>query len=190
MQNTRGWESRTARYGAVILGVSAIVAVWSVQPLGAQSLGLIKGHVPVEGGPPYTQQSVQARDIQTREIVATAEVDENTAEYELTSLPEGVYFVDLVDGDGGVLCSEGPFKIAGDQVLHEAQDLCGDRSPWFWRLLAVAAGATTTGFVVSGGTTPTTICHEGGTATVESEQIPEHLSHGDSLGACPASPSR
>ena len=91
------------RYGTVILGLSAILAVWGVRPLGAQSIGLISGHARPQAGQPYTQHSVQARDIHTGEIVATSKLDENTAEYELASLPEGSFLVDLLDSDGGVL---------------------------------------------------------------------------------------
>ena len=102
------------RYGTVILGLSAILAVWGVRPLGAQSIGLISGHARPQAGQPYTQHSVQARDIHTGEIVATSKLDENTAEYELASLPEGSFLVDLLDSDGGVLAG---FKGSSQHVL-------------------------------------------------------------------------
>ena len=52
-------------------------------------------------------------------------------------------------------------------------------------------------FAVSGSSADkTTVCHlagksgKGVTITVANQAIPTHLSHGDALGACDASPSR
>lgn len=34
-----------------------------------------------------------------------------------------------------------------------------------------------------------TICHKGNTNVVDEDAVATHLAHGDTLGACPASPS-
>ena len=192
MHDTRGWKGKRLRYGAAIIGAFALIVSGGVRPLGGQTLGLISGHVRVETDQPDTRLSVQARDIKTGEVVATSEVDEKTAEYELASLPEGSFLVELVDRGGDVFCTEGPFEIAGDRLLYESQNIaCSDSGPRWWvPFLAAAAAGTTTG-VIAGGSSPSpTICHEGGTVVVEKNPLPGHLSHGDFLGACPASPSR
>ena len=182
---------RVERCVTLILAVSAIVAAWGVRPLGAQGLGLTSGRVlPACVDRSDTRLWVQARDIQTGEIVATSEVDENTAAYELASLPEGSYLLELVDEKGNVLCTEGPVEITADRVLYEARTIGPDVSRWWVPLLAATAAGTTTGVIVGGSSPPQPICHQGGTVTVEQDALPGHLSHGDSLGACPASPSR
>ena len=91
---------------------------------------------------------------------------------------------------GNVLCTEGPVEITEALVLYEARNIGPDTSRWWVPFLAAAAAGTTTGVILGGSSPPTTICHEGGTVTVEENALPGHLSHGDSLGACPASPSR
>ena len=53
-----------------------------------------------------TRLLVQARDIQTGQVVATSDVDESTAEYELASLPEGSYLLELIGFDVAVLCTD------------------------------------------------------------------------------------
>lgn len=179
------------RYGAAIIGAFALIVGWGVQPLGAQSFDLIGGRVlPACVDRSDTRLFVQARGIQTGEVVATSEVDEKTAEYELPSLPEGSYLLELVDETGNVLCTEGPVEITEARVLYEARNIGPDDSRWWVPFLAAAAAGTTTGVIVGGSSPPQPICHEGGTVAVEREALPGHLSHGDSLGACPASPSR
>ena len=190
MQDTRGWRGKRLHYGAAIIGTFALIVGWGVRPLGGQSLGLISGQVRAQVDESDTRLLVQARDIQTGEVVATSEIDEKTAEYELALLPEGSYLVELVGRDSDVLCTEGPFEIATDRLLYEAQNIACNGSRWWVPFLAAAAAGTTTGVVVGGSSSPQPICHEGGTVTVEQDALPGHLSHGDSLGACPASPSR
>ena len=197
--DTRDWERRALRCGTAILGAFAVAVMvgWGVRPLGAQGRGLISGHAQTQAGRPCTPHLVQAQDIQTGEIVATSEIDENTAEYELASLPEGSFLVELVDhDDGAVLRTIGPFEIVADRVYEDRNIGCDD-SPWYsrWRLplLAGVAAATTIGVLlrsVDGAPTLVALCHGGTTITVERKAVPEYLGRGASLGACPTSPSR
>lgn len=184
------------RYGAAIIGVFVVIVLWGGRPLAGQGLGLIRGQVRAEANQTGAQLRVQARHVQSNTIMATSAVDEKTAEYELTLLPDGTYLVELVDRDGDALCSEGPFEVTTDRLLYEAQSIACDESRWWRPLLATAAGGATAGVLfgraAGGGSAPppTTVCHEGGTKTVYREALAGHLSHGDSLGACPTSPSR
>ena len=67
-----------------------------------------------------------------------------TAEYELASLPEGSFLVELVDRGGDVFCTEGPFEIAGDRLLYESQNIaCSDSGPRWWVPFLAAAAAGT-----------------------------------------------
>lgn len=185
------------RYGAALFVLAATVTGPGVSPLRAQDEGVVRGEVQASTDQMQRQLSVQARDIQTGTIAATSDVDPDTAGYELASLPPGSYHLELVGHDGEVLCSEGPVEITSHQIVHQADTLsCGGHAPWWLPLLAAAAGGGSTGVVLGqgqssgSGSAPTTVCHDGGTITVDGESLPGHLSHGDTLGPCPTSPTR
>ena len=61
----------------------------------------------------------------------------------------------------------------------------------------MALGAIALAAALQSGKTPVTLCHRTAgkppslqTITVDAAAVAAHLNHGDSLGACPSSPSR
>ena len=65
------------------------------------------------------------------------------------------------------------------------------------RRFTMALGLLALGAVLQSGRSPVTICHRAPgnpprvqTITVDAAAVAGHLNHGDTLGACPSSPSR
>ncbi len=124
----------------VATGLCALFVLGSV-PLGAQT-GLISGHARSEARRPYYNYSVQARDVHTGLVVATDALDPATADFELIGLAVGRFVVELLDDDGDVVCTEGPFDLlAGSMSETGVHIACSE--PWAWLLLAgIVAGVT------------------------------------------------
>ena len=124
----------------VATGLCALFVLGSV-PLGAQT-GLISGHARSEARRPYYNYSVQARDVGTGLVIATDALDPATADFELIGLAVGRFVVELLDDDGDVVCTEGPFDlVAGSMSKTGVHIACTEPVAWWW-LAAIAAGVT------------------------------------------------
>ena len=117
-------------------------------PLGAQT-GQISGDARSEARRPYTSYSVQARDAGSGIVVATGDLDPSNADFELTGLVAGSFVVELLDNDGDVVCTEGPFQLSVGMSETGVGINCTE--PWAWWLLAGAVAGLTTGVVAAQG---------------------------------------
>lgn len=131
-----------------------LLVLSSLVPIVAQGQGSISGHARAEANRPYTDHLVQARDIETGIVVATSELDEETADYALASLPDGEFLVELLDDDGDVICTEGPFDIDPERAVHEERNIRCDVPLAWWLLAAGAAAGVTAGIVTAGDDLP------------------------------------
>lgn len=146
---------KMTRARQVVSVVSCGLLVFSsLTPIVAQGQGNISGHARAEVNEPFTDHLVQARDIETGIVVATSELDEETADYELASLPDGEFLVELLDDDGDIICTEGPFEIEPERALHEDRNIRCDVPLAWWLLAAGAAAGVTAGIVTAGDKLP------------------------------------
>ena len=62
--------------------------------------------------------------------------------------------VELLNKDGKVVCTEGPFNMTQQPVKDDVKISCGNKVPTAWWLLGAAAAAGITAGVVAGGSDP------------------------------------
>jgi hypothetical protein len=135
-----------------------------VSAAGQGGPGLLAGTAEKKAEKPYTDYTVRARDVSAGTIAATAVLD-SSAKFNLDSLVLANYLVELVDKDGKVVCTEGPFQLsqAAAQKTNVSID-CGV-PPAGWLLVAAAAAAGLTAGIVAGGETTTPDVTTFGTAS-------------------------
>ncbi len=129
---------------AIASGLAAIFAL-GVSPLLLAQQGTIGGKADDEARKPYTDYSVQLMDLMTNQIAATVPLDTQGL-FNFTGVaPDKRYLVQLFSiKENRVVCTEGPYTIAGPNMLNKTDvDIDCDKDPALW-LLAAAAGVAVT----------------------------------------------
>ena len=111
--------------------------------------GLISGTAKHKAKNPYRDYTVRTRDVASGTIAATSVLD-GSANFSVPSLALANYLVELVDKNGKVICTEGPYNLT--QAVAQKTDVnidCGV-PPTTWLLVAGAAAAGVTAGVASG----------------------------------------
>jgi hypothetical protein len=142
---------RTMKAGVAM----AVVGAMLVAPLSAAGrqdapAGLLGGKADDEAKQPYTDYTVRARDVAQGTIAATVPLD-SRGRFSLTGLGTTNFLVELVNKNGKVVCTEGPYLLT--QAAPQKTDVniaCGV-PPAAWLLLGAAAAAGVTVGVVSDG---------------------------------------
>ena len=130
---------------------AALMAVTASAPVGliaAQGNGALSGTAKDEAKKPYADYSARARDIQQGQIVSTTPLDTNGS-FSLTGLATANLLVELVDKNGKVVCTEGPFDLAKQAQKSDVVVKC-EKVPASWWLVGAAAAAGLTAGVASG----------------------------------------
>jgi hypothetical protein len=131
---------------AMAVAASAVpTAVFAQQQQSTSLAGTAKD----EAKKPYTDYSVRARDVQAGSIASTMALDAQ-GNFSLTGLSTQRYLVELVNKDGKVVCTEGPFNLAQTAIKSDVVIDCG-KVPAAWWLVGAAAAAGITAGVVAGG---------------------------------------
>lgn len=117
----------------------------------AQGAGNITGTATKEAKKPYTSYSVRARNVQSGAIAATIPLDPQ-GNFALNGVDVANYLVELVNGKGKVVCTEGPFDLTKTASKDGVNIECG--KPQAWWLLAAAGAAGITAGVVTNGSDP------------------------------------
>ena len=100
-----------------------------------------------EAKKPYTDYTTRARDVQTGVIAGTATNGDPDANFTITGLPPANYVVELLNKDGKIVCTEGPYDLTKTFVKNDVDISC-NKVPAAWWLLGVAAAAGITAGVV------------------------------------------
>ncbi len=132
------------RNGFVAVAVAVALAT---SGLSAQS-GQISGTAKDEAKTPYVENTVQVRDVQSGLISGTTTLDQ-TGAFTLPNLGSANYLVELVNKDGKVVCTEGPFDLAQKAITDGVIIDCNKIPAAYWLLGAAAAAGITAGVVVS-----------------------------------------
>jgi len=131
------------------VGVAVVLAGGSILAAGQQGAqtATISGVAKKEAKKPYTDYTTRARNVQTGEIAGTATNADPDANFSITGLPPANYVVELLDKNGRVVCTEGPFNLTQTFAKNDVDISC-NKIPAAWWLLGVAAAAGVTAGVV------------------------------------------
>jgi len=131
----------------VAAGLAAILAGVPILAQQGTPTVTLSGIAKKEAKKPYTDYTTRARNVQTGEIAGTATNMDPEANFTLTNLPPANYVVELLNKDGKVVCTEGPYDMT-KQFLKNDIDISCNKVPAAWWLLGVAAAAGITAGVV------------------------------------------
>jgi hypothetical protein len=140
-----------------MLVAAGLAAVMAGAPILAQQgtpTVTLSGIAKKEAKKPYVDKNTnvpnyttRARNVQSGEIAGTTGNTDPDANFTLTNLPPANYVVELLNKDGKVICTEGPFDMT-KQFLKNDIDISCNKVPAAWWLLGVAAAAGITAGVV------------------------------------------
>jgi hypothetical protein len=116
----------------------------------AQQQGQISGTAKDQAKEPYADYSVRVRDVANGQIGGTTALD-NSGAFTVASLPTANYVVELLNKDGKVVCTEGPFDLAQQLIRDGVIVDCNKFPAAFWLLGAGAAAGITAGVVAATG---------------------------------------
>jgi hypothetical protein len=133
----------------------AVAMMLTALPIGAmagEQTATLGGTGKKEAKKPYTDFSARARNSQSGDIAGTTPLDVD-ANFTLANLPPASYVVELLNKDGKVVCTEGPYDLA-KQLAKTDVDVNCNKVPVAWWLLGVAAAAGITAGIVSANASP------------------------------------
>jgi|SRR6186713_188730 len=133
----------------VAMAVAAAMAAVPILAQQAPPTVTISGIAKKEAKKPYTDYTTRARDVQTGVIAGTATNADPDANFTITGLPPANYVVELLNKDGKIVCTEGPYDLTKTFVKNEVDISC-NKVPAAWWLLGVAAAAGITAGIVVG----------------------------------------
>ena len=125
----------------------------------AQQSTSLAGTAKDEAKKPYTDYTARARDIGKDSqgngggIGASVALDAQ-GNFSLTGLASMKYLVELVNKDGKVVCTEGPFDLTTQAIKSDVVIDCGKVPAAWWLVGAAAAAGITAGIVAAGPASP------------------------------------
>ena len=135
------------RQQLVAAGLAAVIAGVPIIAQQAPPTGSLTGTAKKEAKKPYTDYTTRARNVQTGEIAGTATNADPDANFSITGLPPANYVLELLNKDGKIVCTEGPYDLTQTFVRNDVDISC-NKFPAAWWLVGVAAAAGITAGVV------------------------------------------
>jgi hypothetical protein len=164
------------RSARVVLAIIVSLTLGASPVLAAASQTVtVSGTAKKEAKRPYTNYVVRARQVDTGQIAASVPLD-GAANFALTGMTPASYLMELVNGQGKVVCTAGPF--AASAALTGVEIDCDKKKPSAAWLLLGAAGAAGITAAVLASPSDNSNSNTGATGNVAA------------FGAPPASPSR
>ena len=118
-----------------------------------QQTATIAGTAKDEAKKPYTDNTVRARDTAQGTVAATTPLNAE-GNFSLPNLSSAKYAVELVNKNGKVVCTEGPFDLSQQLLKNDVVIDCGKVPAAWWLLGAAAAAGITAGIVAAGPASP------------------------------------
>ena len=136
---------------AVALTLASGAAQTALLAAGQQT-ATIAGTAKDEAKKPYTDNTVRARNTASGQIAGMTALNAE-GNFSLPDLSSAKYLVELVNKNGKVLCTEGPFDLSQQMLKNDVVIDCG-KVPAAWWLLGAAAAAGITAGVVAANASP------------------------------------
>lgn len=116
--------------------------------LSAQQSTTLAGTAKDEAKKPYTDYMVRARDVKAGTQTPGVALD-GQGNFSLTGLSTDNYLVELVNKNGKVVCTEGPFDLSKQAIKSDVIVDCGKVPSAWWLVGAAAAAGITAGVVAN-----------------------------------------
>jgi hypothetical protein len=132
-----------------IVAASLAVVMASIPIIAQQAppTATIAGIAKKEAKKPYSDYTTRARDVMTGVIAGTATNTDPDANFSISGLPPANYVIELLDKNGKIVCTEGPFDMTQNFMKTDVDISC-NKVPAAWWLLGIAAAAGITAGVV------------------------------------------
>jgi hypothetical protein len=117
-----------------------------------QQTATIAGTAKDEAKKPYTDNTVRARNSENGQIAGTTPLGAD-GNFTLPDLSSAKYIVELLNKNGKVVCTEGPFDMAQQMLKNDVVIDCG-KVPAAWWLLGAAAAAGITAGIIAANASP------------------------------------
>lgn len=140
------------RLTAKFVVLSSILSATPTMLLAQQSTTLA-GTAKDEARKPYSEYTVRARDVRAGTVAGTGTLDPQGA-FSLVGLSSQNYLLELVNKDGKVVCTEGPFDLAKQPIKSDVIVDCGGIPAAWWLVGAAAAAGITAGVITAGDASP------------------------------------
>jgi hypothetical protein len=137
----------------VAAGIALSMASVSILAQQGPPTVTLTGIAKKEAKKPYTDYTTRARNVQSGEIAGTATNTDPDANFTITGLPPANYVVELLDKNGKVVCTEGPYNMM-QRAIKDDIDISCHHVPVAWWLLGTAAAAGITAGVVTAPASP------------------------------------
>lgn len=137
------------RSAPAIVAVVVSLAVGALPALAAGQGGqtvTVTGTARKQAKRPYTNYIVRARQVDTGQIAASVPLD-GSANFTFTNMTPAAYLMELVNAQGKVVCTAGPFAAAGG--VNVSIDCDKKKPSQAWLLLAAAGAAGVTAAVLA-----------------------------------------
>jgi hypothetical protein len=121
-------------------------------PAAQDRSGAISGTAKNQAKKPYTDYSVRARDVKLGTVAMTVRLDQQGA-FALPAVDQANYVVELLNSEGKVVCTEGPFDLTKQPVRSNVNIECGKPAAW-WLLAAAGVAGITAGVVANDPASP------------------------------------
>lgn len=121
--------------------------------LAAQQSTTLAGSAKDEAKKPYSDYTVRARDVRAGTIAGSGLLDPQGG-FSLVGLSSQNYLVELVNKNGKVVCTEGPFDLARQPIKSDVIVDCGGIPAAWWLVGAAAAAGITAGVIAAGDASP------------------------------------
>ena len=131
-----------------LMGSTTPTSLWAAQQ-GSVSLS---GTAKDEAKKPYGDYTARARDVRQGQIAGMTALD-TSGNFALTGLQPASYLVELLDRNGKIVCTEGPFDMTRQTARDNVVISCGKVPAAWWLLGAAAAAGITAGIVATGTST-------------------------------------
>lgn len=143
---------KNKRFVAIALALTLAGSAVPTALLAQQSTSLA-GTAKDEAKKPYTDYTVRARDVKAGTISGTIPLTSDGG-FSLAGLSTLNYLVELVNKDGKVVCTEGPFDLSKQAIKSDVVIDCGKIPAAWWLVGAAAAAGITAGVVATGDHSP------------------------------------
>ena len=122
---------------------------------GAQGAATVSGTAKDEAKKPFPEFTVQARNVgASGSPVAGAIALDPNGNFTLTGLMPSKYVIELLNKNGKIVCTEGPYDLTQQPTKNDVVIDCKHVPVAWWLLAAAGAAAITAGIVAGGPTSP------------------------------------